>query len=262
MPLWRFVECTWPEIGEAIEAGALCVVPFGQVEEHGRHLPVKADWRIAEEVAKRAAERASMEIPVVLLPCVWTGYSSEELRRWPGTISLRPETFLGLSFEVFDSLVQMGFPRIVAVNGHGQNQELLCVAARKVHDAHPGSTVAVANILAIAREELGKLRRSALGGICHAGEFETSVMMALGERVVREEMTDRDRVRYRSEFVSGDALEGSRVFWSTWRYASSGSGTLGDPTLASPEVGERMLEAVVSALSRFLVEFHRFGGGG
>ncbi len=258
MPLWRFAECTWTEVEEAVKAGALCLLPFGQVEEHGKHLPLKTDWRIAEEVAERAARAVEEEIPVVLLPCVWTGYTGEALRRWPGTISLRPETFLDLACDLLESLVRMGFRKIVIVNCHGHNQELLCLAARKILDAHPRVMVAVTNPLQIAREELRKLRRSEIGGISHAGEFETAVMMALGERVVREEFTDRDRIRYRSEFVGGDGLEGSKVFWSTWTYAHSEAGGLGDPTVAEPETGEKMLRAIASAYKRFLLEFFRF----
>ena len=60
------------------------------------HLPIKTDAFIAEEVAKRVAEKIEDELPVLVMPTIWSGYSMKAVSRWPGTIRLKPETFINI----------------------------------------------------------------------------------------------------------------------------------------------------------------------
>ena len=69
----EFMLNTSPELEEAIQKDAVVLVPIGQVEEHGPHLPVGTDTYIAQDVARQVAEKLQGELPVLVLPAVWSG---------------------------------------------------------------------------------------------------------------------------------------------------------------------------------------------
>jgi creatinine amidohydrolase len=85
-----------PEIKAAADENTLIVIPVGQVEEHEPHLPVETDCIIASAAA---AEAIQGEIPVLVLPTVWTAYSVQQVARWPGLITFRePEPMITLMY--------------------------------------------------------------------------------------------------------------------------------------------------------------------
>ena len=123
---------TGPQIrAVAARGGALAVLPVGSLEQHGPHLPVITDTRTAWEVAIRAARIASADMPVLVLPGMWTGMSEHHLP-FGGTISLNFAEFRGVIAGVTRSLRAIGFARLLLVNGHGGNIDPLAVAAREL----------------------------------------------------------------------------------------------------------------------------------
>ena len=80
----QFAKLTSPQIGALAEQNALRLIPVGQLEEHGRHLPVGTDTAIAAAVVEAAEQRLHPDPPTVSLPPIWTGYSGKELAHWPG----------------------------------------------------------------------------------------------------------------------------------------------------------------------------------
>src|SRR5450759_4760094 len=104
-----FGDLNWPQLREAIEKNTVILIPVGTVEEHGRHLPVSTDAVIASEIAGRTAEKIKHELPLLVMPAVWTGYSAKEMSRWPGTIRIRPEVLIDLIYDLLASLSEMGF---------------------------------------------------------------------------------------------------------------------------------------------------------
>mgnify|MGYP000870194937 CR=1 FL=1 len=84
---WRYEDLTWPEMNEAVEAGLIPVLPVGTMEQHGPHLPVQVDSRLATEVSHRAAQKAHNEQATVVLPVVWAGLSEHHMP-FGGTITL------------------------------------------------------------------------------------------------------------------------------------------------------------------------------
>ena len=124
---------TYPEIKAAAERDALILIPVGQVEEHGPHLPVETDCIIATAAARAAAEAVQGEIPVLILPTVWTAYSVQQVARWPGLITFRePEPMITMMYDIMASLIRSGFRKIVIVNAHGNNPAILELACRKI----------------------------------------------------------------------------------------------------------------------------------
>ena len=95
------------------------------------------------------------------------------------------------------------------------------------------------------------IRKSQPGGVLHACEWETSLMLYLTDRVKMDEVTDEDIMRYHSKFVAGDsALEGQKVVWSSWGLQKSKTGVYGDPTVATKEMDHR----------EFILEYMCFNG--
>lgn len=255
-----FAEQSWPQLEQAIAKDTLIVLPVSQIEEHGPHLPVETDDVIGRETCRRAAEKAVAEIPVLVMPSIWSGYTNKEATKWPGTIRVQPETLIALVFDVCSSLIEMGFKKIVLVNSHGQHKGILEIVARKIGDKY-GVHMAVAHTFALGSAAIAAVRKTGPGGGGHACEIETSQMLYLTDLVDMSKADSIDHCRYRSKFKSNDGFTGgSKVFWSTWATESSRKGMLGDPTPASKASGEIITRAVVDELCEFLLEFYRFEG--
>jgi len=248
-------DLSWPQIKEAIEKNTVVLVPVGTVEEHGRHLPVSTDSVIATEIARRTAEKVKDELPVLVTPTIWTGYSAKEMSRWPGTIRIRPEVLIDLIYDLLASFAEMGFQKIVLLDCHGHHSGILNVAVRKIGDTF-GIYPAIVSPPALSKEVFAKIRKSEAGGAIHGGEWETSLMLYFCQPVNMAEAVKDDIMRYHSEFIPGDGFVGGKgVFWSTWGIQKSKTGIYGDPTCADAKTGEKCCQAMIENLSRFLKEY-------
>lgn len=252
-----FAEKTWEELTVAIERNTLILFPIGTVEEHGMHLPVNTDAIIAQEVTRLIAERILRDIPILVLPTVWSGYSAKEMMRWPGTIRISTRTFMDMIFGVCSSLIAMGFKKIILINNHGHHTELLGVVVREIADAYDVH-MALTDVAKMGAESMKKVRKSELGGCLHGCEWETAMMLALNQRVIMDKVTKEDTMKYHSKFYPGDAFAANKlVFWSTWGIQKSKTGIYGDPTVATKETGLVVLEAIINNYLEFIKEFYR-----
>ncbi len=257
----RFEYLTSPEIRERLERRPLLILGIGTIEEHGDHLPTGTDLFITQsfidDFAAKLAERT--DLPFLRLPAIWTGYSATEMQRWPGTIRMRTRTVMDMMREIVGSLCEMGFDKILILNGHGHHTELLRVVAREVADDH-GVYPAVANFLYLGAAEYNAVRSGPAGSSIHGGEDETSVMLHYGYPVHEERYTDVDHVTYHTDFMAGDNFIGStKVFWSTWNYHPSKTGLLGDPHGSTAEKGRVLVEACADRLIAFAKEYWEHG---
>ncbi|MCC6444615.1 MAG: creatininase family protein [Armatimonadetes bacterium] len=256
---YRFEYLTSEQLKPYIEQKSLLVMGIGTIEEHGAHLPTGTDLFITQRFMDDFAAylEAHSSVPFLTLPAIWTGYSAVEMQRWPGTIRMKTRTVMDMMREIIGSLCEMGFDKILLLNGHGHHTELLRVVAREVADDH-GVYPAVVNFLYLGTKEYNAVRKGTAGGSIHGGEDETSVMLHYGYPVDAARYTDADHVTYHTDFVAGDNFIGStRVFWSTWNYHPSRTGLLGDPIPSSPETGRALIEACVRHLADFAEEYWR-----
>ena len=261
-----FHQLTSPEVEEAARRNTLLLLPVGQVEEHGPHLPLETDCIIARETARAAAEAIAGEIPVLVLPTVWTAYSVRQVARWPGLVGFRePEPMIQMVYDILSSLIDSGFRRIVVVNAHGNNPAILELAVRRI-GSDRNVFPAVTNVWSLSKSAGPRVRRSAQGGCGgHADEFETSLVLHLApESVHMERATAEDLIRYHSRFFPGDLYPDipdtvGGIFWSTWGVVESKTGAYGDPTAATAETGRALFEAIVSELAEFLREYYSHG---
>ncbi len=251
-----FADQRSPQLRQAIKANTLIILPVGQVEEHGNHLPVSTDTDIVEGVARRLAEALVAEnLPTLVMPAIWSGYSTKDMTRWPGTMRIRPQVFIDLVFDICNSLIEMGFHKLLLLNGHGHHTGPLRVVTRQIADAHD-VYMALVSPAALAAERFTEIRASGRGGSIHGGEYETSLMLHLDKPVDMDQATAEDTMRYHSEFIAGDNFSGGqKVFWSTWGLQQSKTGIYGDPTVATAETGRELLQSIVVNGVAFAKEF-------
>jgi creatinine amidohydrolase len=244
------------QVGEHISKNSLVILPVGTTEEHGPHLPVDTDARIAEAYGNELAKALEPELPVLLMDTVRYGYSMNIMWHWPGTISLRSRVFMDMVFDVCRSILDMGFKKLVVLDCHGHHSGPLNTVSRELCDACRKS-IAVISPAALSRDEFNAVRKSPQGGAIHACEWETSLVLHISPEVVdMSKASDVDIMKYHSDFVAGDGFMGrQRVVWSTWFLQKSETGVYGAPTLATAETGKIIMEAAVANGARFLKEF-------
>jgi creatinine amidohydrolase len=226
---------TWPEAKEALEHARLALVPVGSCEQHGPHLALDTDIAIASAFARRLAE----DLGELALLCPPLGYGlSEHHLGFPGTLTLRQNTFAGFLSDVVESLVHWGIRRVLVVNGHGGNVDAIRLAARTARREH-GALVASVMWAQLAAAEVARQARSDRYG--HACEIETSVAMVLAPDSLRADRIAEPRPASGSNALTDPP--GARVDRPTWFHEWTENGALGDPRLASEEIGRAVVAA-------------------
>jgi creatinine amidohydrolase len=248
----RYGRLTWPEVRRAAEEDRVALVPVATLEDHGPHLPIDADLRIVEEICRRAAEAAPDEI--VLLPAVPHGYSPHHMD-FPGPITIGWDTFARYCTDVGLSLAHHGFRRILYLNGHGSNQNLVEMAARLVMVERPEALAAAAFYLSSpeAAAAIDRVRESDRGGLAHACELETSIYLAIDPEAVDMAKAIDERSYPEGPNAWLDWSDGSLKLMPWWS-SFSRTGVQGDPTLATAEKGRALLDAAVAECVAYVRE--------
>jgi creatinine amidohydrolase len=228
---------------------AIVLVPIGATEQHGPHLPVQVDARLAGEVCLRAARIVARREPIVTLPPIWFGMSEHHMRLG-GTITLDFETMYAVIRCVVRSLREHGFRRIFILNGHGGNTTALENIVGELTIKHQ-IPLACGTYWDIARDAIAKLLEKQTR-LLHACEAETSMMLAL-----TPELIDRDELsQMHGPYVPGlSGIAGANPAAYRWRYLSTRSpnGVIGDASAATPEKGEKLLAAIAESLAEALM---------
>jgi creatinine amidohydrolase len=243
---------TWPEVRRAAAEDRVALVPVATLEDHGPHLPVDTDLRIVAEVCRRAAGRAADR--VVLLPAIPHGYDPHHMD-FPGPITIAWDTFTRYCADVGRSLAAHGFRRMLFLNGHGSNQNLVEMAARLVMVDHPGVLAAAAFYLA-SPEGLAvveAVRDSDRGGMGHACELETSIYLAIDPGAVDMDKAVDERSYPAGEHAWLDWSDGSLKLMPWWS-SFSRTGVQGDATKATAAKGEALLAAAVDECVAYVDE--------
>jgi mycofactocin precursor peptide peptidase len=212
---------------EASELGDLLIVPLGSTEQHGPHLPLGTDTAIGLALARRFSEG---EPRAVIAPPLAYGASGEH-QAFPGTISIGREALHAVIVELVRSATET-FAHVLLLNAHGGNLDTLTRAERQLRQE--GRDVRVWS------------SANAFRGDAHAGEVETSVMLALGADVHLDQI-EPGNTSPLVELIEMLASDGVR--------AVSENGILGDPTTANAERGEALLDDAVAAMHAFVTSW-------
>lgn len=246
MTKFRLGEMTWPEVRDAAAAGCVVLQPTAAIEQHGPHLPVDTDNLIVTRLCEAAAERAPGEF--VVSPLVPFGFNDHNME-FPGTISIKPETLLAFYVDLGKSLVANGFGHIVWVNGHGSNDPLVQLAARRINTETPAWSAMTGPYYLAARVEADRhIRTSPPGGVAHACEFETSLYLHLRDELVREDLIEDEYPRGHSSFDEQDWMAAPAMRFMDWWSQRSVSGVEGAPSHATREKGRILFEGSVDLL--------------
>ena len=252
-----FQKKTWPELKEYVDKNALIILPVGEVEEHSLYLPVDTDARIAEYLCAQLAEEIQDEIPVLVMPTVWGGYTPKSIRKFPGGMGVRPQVFIEYIHDICASIADMGFSKLFMLDCHGQHGPMLNIVTKLIADEY-GYYYATSTPIPYFAEAFNKVRKSGRGGASHACEYEASLIMHISPELVKPELfTDADTLQYNSKYVAGDSLlGGQKVVWSTFGIQEPKYGACGDPTGASAETGRIMVEAFRKNAAEFMREYY------
>lgn len=226
MPL-DLARARWPEIDGAPRR--LLVVPVGSLEQHGPHLPLDTDTRIAVAVAERACvDRGG----VAVAPAIAIGASGEHAG-FPGTLSIGTAALTACLTEL-GRHAGLHWRAMLLVNGHGGNLDAIAAAT---------------GTLTAEGRDCRAWHAGLPDGDAHAGRTETSVMLALSPGDVRLDAAERGNTTPLAELMPLLRERGVR--------GASSNGVLGDPAGASAAEGGRLLAMMVTSLAGVLDDIAR-----
>jgi creatinine amidohydrolase len=241
----------WPEL--AALAGRTFVVPLGSLEQHGLHLPVFTDSMIVSRVADRVEELRTEQI--VMLPAQWLGHSPHH-RRF-GCVSLDLMPYIEMIRGICRSLVHMGARKILLLNGHGGN-DIPCKAAlrelKSEFEEMRELYIVYATYWNLAAEEFQKIRSSPPGGMGHACEMETSILLAYYPEQVAMEKARRGGPGPEMGYRVNDMLTPLPFTLMSEFDELSGNGVIGMPEFATAEKGLQFVEAAARSVVKLLDE--------
>ena len=243
---FEYNQLTWPEMNDAIEQQRVVILPTGSTEQHGPHMPLDVDLFLVESVCHELGRRAPDK--VLVLPAIPYGLNMHHMD-FPGTIHIQPDHFINFCLDVTKSVAYHGFKRMALVNGHGSNQPMIDLVARRTVLETPSICCAF-GYFAMGRAEYEKLLESTVHA--HADEMETSLYLHFAKERVQldKAVFGNDRV---GQYLSSDSTKVVRFndFWGRW----TKTGIHGDPTKANAEKGKQMLEIIMKHMLVWLEEY-------
>jgi creatinine amidohydrolase len=251
----------WAELKSSEFAGldpssTIAILPVAATEQHGPHLPVMTDTAIAEGMIKTVLARLPDDLTVLFLPVQMIGKSNEHLRS-PGTITYSAENLARIWVEIGESIHRAGLRKMVIVNSHGGNSDVVGIVARELR---------VRQNMLVATTQW---RRFGLpGGLysafdashgIHAGDIETSLMLHF-----RRDLVDMGKAK----LFPSKAADMERNYEHLRPAGQHGfgwiaqdlnaDGALGDASAATAEKGRLTAEHQADAFIAFLRDVARF----
>jgi creatinine amidohydrolase len=214
----------------AVDRRLPVIIPLGLVEAHGPHLPLSVDVECGNYFARRVAEESG----AILAPALPYGFA-DEMREYPGTLGLKPDTLTQVIVDLSEMFCLHGFLRQIFLSGHGANRMPVEMAFHRVWEDYPALKAAYWNYWTAAD----------LTGIHHADQGETEIAMAVGLPVkmdrVKDWHLDKPWHAVRSRF----------------ELRPDSGGVNGKPSLAIQENGERMRDQIVGTLTEKVLRIIR-----
>ncbi|MEG5173773.1 creatininase family protein [Microcoleus sp. B3-D7] len=257
IPASRFFPyLTWTEIQSMPDKeNTVIILPLGAIEQHGPHLPLIVDAAISAAVTGQALAKLDANIRAYALPPLYYGKSNEHCH-FPGTIMLSAQTILAVISEIADSIYQAGFRKLVLMNGHGGQPQVMEIAARDIHQKYQDFSVFPLFLWRVPNVAAELLTAKEVEFGIHAGDAETSLMLSILPEQVKMELA----VCEYPQGLPTDSLlsmEGNLPFaWLTRELTESG--VLGDATVATKEKGARILESLSDGWAQVIKDVYKF----
>ena len=225
-------DLAYPDVEALVDAVVL--LPLGATEPHGPHAPLATDTVISEGICRRAAEQLRGEIPVLVLPALPYGVTRYG-GAFPGTVSISEATLRALVTEVCER-----FERVVLVNSHFEPEQV---------ETLRGLGLPLLDLT--RRQQAERLTEEFRSGSCHAGRYETSLVLA-----DRPELVNRERMAaLEAKIVDmpGEIAAGKTDFLAL----GMDRAYCGSPAEATAEEGEQTFETLADMLVELVREVAR-----
>jgi creatinine amidohydrolase len=239
----RLERLTWPQARARFDGRLVAILPVGSTEPHGPHLPLDVDVTIARAQALRAAERlVALGVPSLVLPALPFGvtYFTDGFE---GRVTLRPGTLWAVLEDVVESLSEQGVRRLLFSNGHLEpaHVKVLRGVALDYASDRPGKARVVFPDNT-RRRWAATLGEEFASGDCHAGRYETSLVLAADPDGVRE------GERGALPAVTVELVRGMQAGARSFRELGADQAYCGDPARASAEEGRELVERLATML--------------
>lgn len=244
-------------------AKVIAVLPVGATEQHGPHLPLCVDSALVDGVIQHCLPylnelAAFSDLPVLFLPTQKIGFSPEH-QNFAGTLSLKASTLLALWTDILDSVANSGIQKILILNAHGGQSGLLDVVGRDIRQRHK-ILVYSANFYDLpansSTQNLFTEHEKRFG--IHAGDLETSMMMALHANLIRHDELQNFE-SYSEQRALNFAILGNgksaKMSWAMQDYNPLGA--TGNASNASAEKGQLLVQNYGFQFFQLLQELHR-----
>ena len=234
---------------------AVAVLPVAATEQHGPHLPLSVDTTLVDGTIAAALPHLSADLPVLFLPTQQVGKSNEHIR-FPGTLTLSAQTLISVWMELGACVARTGITKLVLLNSHGGQVSVMDIVARDLRTAHDlivYSTNWYTLPLGDAVMDLFPPEEYRFG--IHAGDMETSMMLALREQHVdmaqarNFKSTSQDRAAKYPILGNGSS---AKLGWQMQDYNALGAA--GNASVATAAKGRALLDAAGLQLAKLLQE--------
>lgn len=206
----------------------IAILPIGSVERHGDHLPLGTDGFLPAHIADEVED----ELDAIIMPTLWYG-SCNAMRDFPGTIDIDSMALTNYLASLMREINRNGIKILVVINGHGGNTTPINMAARMIAAETPLSIIVLD-----WWKDLGSEKLSLFSSPGHAGEDETSAMLAVCKGGVDMQRALSNDVKYPPFKIHSRILD-SKIY---------GRAITGDATKATKEKGEALLRAAKADL--------------
>jgi creatinine amidohydrolase len=245
-----------PPLPDDRDHAKVILIPVGHTEQHGFHLPMSTDTLIVETICRNTSETAPQQ--AASLPCMPYGVSTHRAS-FAGTLNAGGRAFEDFWLDVVDNLAERGFERMYFISGHGGNCSFLVTVVKYAGERHPNLFCATSFLYLSGPqgvEALQARRQSPMGGMGHACELETSLMLHIQPGLVH-----MDRVVDEIDFISTpsyymDWIEGGALIANPPWEDDSATGALGAGSLGTAEKGAFWLSVAVAEKTAHVNEIH------